>query len=88
MRHDSRPEANSEPFVLDTELQEVGGEREEREERALLHPYWLLAQVSWANKKGRLFGESAIFSVFGWLIISPLRSLRRSLRRLSGLRQG
>ena len=34
------------------------------------------------------FSKVSLFSVFGWVIISPLRSLRRSLRRLSGLRQG
>ena len=34
------------------------------------------------------FQKSAFFRVFGWVIISPLRSLRRLLHRLSGQRLG
>ena len=66
IRHDSRPEATPGPSVLDTELQEAGeglyGVRQGCDSE-MLHPYWLPAQVSWANKKGRLL-KSQPFSVY------------------------
>lgn len=34
------------------------------------------------------FSKVSLFRIFGRVIISPLRSLRRSLHHLSGLRQG